>query len=218
MTESIDIFEAPAVPFLFVGNDRCLDFLNTMIADQGKLVDLLQNMGDLLRWFVEADVLTPEQAKDLAGRWSDTAEAEAALADVRNLRAQLITLVDGLIMGIPPAPATLATLNTVLLRQARYEQIIGDDTTGWALREQYELREPRDVLAPLARAAAVLLSERDLARIRKCENPVCVLHFYDTSKNGSRRWCDTRTCGNRVRVAHHYQRRHEHQAGLSHQH
>jgi predicted RNA-binding Zn ribbon-like protein len=58
--------------------------------------------------------------------------------------------------------------------------------------------------------AAILLTERDPGRIKMCENPACVLHYYDTSKNGSRRWCDTRTCGNRIRVAHHYLRQHTH--------
>ncbi|MDA0162989.1 CGNR zinc finger domain-containing protein [Solirubrobacter ginsenosidimutans] len=33
-------------------------------------------------------------------------------------------------------------------------------------------------------------------RIKTCENPVCGAAFYDRTRNGSRVWHDTKTCGN----------------------
>lgn len=41
-------------------------------------------------------------------------------------------------------------------------------------------------------------------RIRQCAHPDCVLFFYDTSKNGTRRWHSMATCGNRTKAARHY--------------
>ncbi len=41
-------------------------------------------------------------------------------------------------------------------------------------------------------------------RIRQCAHPECVLFFYDTSKNGTRRWHSMATCGNRTKAARHY--------------
>lgn len=41
-------------------------------------------------------------------------------------------------------------------------------------------------------------------RIRRCAHPDCVLFFYDTSKNGTRRWHSMATCGNRTKAARHY--------------
>ena len=35
--------------------------------------------------------------------------------------------------------------------------------------------------------------------MRKCGE--CVLHFYDTSKKGTRRWYSMQLCGNRLKVA-----------------
>lgn len=58
----------------------------------------------------------------------------------------------------------------------------------------------------LAEAAARLLTEKDLTLVRRCENPACVLHFYDTSRNHRRRWCSMDICGNRMKVAAHYRR------------
>ncbi|MFD0851862.1 CGNR zinc finger domain-containing protein, partial [Actinomadura adrarensis] len=44
------------------------------------------------------------------------------------------------------------------------------------------------------------------ARIKKCGRSDCVLHFLDTTKNGTRRWCSMAICGNRAKAARHYQR------------
>ncbi|MGL5444818.1 MAG: CGNR zinc finger domain-containing protein, partial [[Mycobacterium] stephanolepidis] len=41
-------------------------------------------------------------------------------------------------------------------------------------------------------------------RIKQCAHPHCVLFFYDTSKNGARRWHSMATCGNRAKAARHY--------------
>jgi predicted RNA-binding Zn ribbon-like protein len=51
-----------------------------------------------------------------------------------------------------------------------------------------------------------LLCYADPSLVKKCENAACVLFFYDTTKNHSRRWCSMRVCGNRMKVAAHYQR------------
>jgi predicted RNA-binding Zn ribbon-like protein len=43
-------------------------------------------------------------------------------------------------------------------------------------------------------------------RIHQCANPNCTLYFLDTTKNGTRRWCDMNTCGNRAKAARHLRR------------
>jgi predicted RNA-binding Zn ribbon-like protein len=34
----------------------------------------------------------------------------------------------------------------------------------------------------------------------------CVLHFFDTSRNGTRRWRSMAACGNRAEASRHYGR------------
>jgi len=41
---------------------------------------------------------------------------------------------------------------------------------------------------------------REGSRVRRCGNPHCSFLFRDTSRNGSRRWCDPAICGNLVKV------------------
>ena len=57
-------------------------------------------------------------------------------------------------------------------------------------------------------AAAKLLDLLEQApdRIKHCENPTCVLWFFDTTRNGTRRWCSMAVCGNRMKARRHYGR------------
>ncbi|MYV67193.1 hypothetical protein GT043_14890, partial [Streptomyces sp. SID2131] len=43
-------------------------------------------------------------------------------------------------------------------------------------------------------------------RIRACAHEACILHFFDTSRNGTRRWCSMAVCGNRAKASRHYAR------------
>ncbi|MBV9226183.1 MAG: CGNR zinc finger domain-containing protein [Acidobacteriaceae bacterium] len=49
-----------------------------------------------------------------------------------------------------------------------------------------------------------MFSDTDPARVRQCES--CVIHFYDTSKKRTRRWCNMQICGNKQKVAAYAQR------------
>lgn len=51
----------------------------------------------------------------------------------------------------------------------------------------------------MALAFVLVSGERD--RLRRCEAPDCRRAFVDLSRNRSRRYCDSRTCGNRLHVA-----------------
>ncbi|WP_030024209.1 CGNR zinc finger domain-containing protein [Streptomyces monomycini] len=59
----------------------------------------------------------------------------------------------------------------------------------------------------MALAFLVVAGERE--RLRHCEAPDCRFAFVDLSRNRSRRYCDSRTCGNRLHVAAYRARRRE---------
>ena len=50
-------------------------------------------------------------------------------------------------------------------------------------------------------ALAFLIVAGEQGRLRRCEAPDCRRAFVDLSRNRSRRYCDSRTCGNRLHVA-----------------
>jgi predicted RNA-binding Zn ribbon-like protein len=55
--------------------------------------------------------------------------------------------------------------------------------------------------AHFAMGLAWLVVAGQAGRIRTCDSPTCDDVFVDLSRNRSRRYCDSRTCGNRLHVA-----------------
>ena len=198
--------------FLFLGNEPALNLLNTTpILSQGP-VDLLQDFVDLTRWGSAAGLLEESEAKSLRRQWEGTSEAEAAVDQAKRVREALRAVVGAKLSGVTMPVGAMGILNTALAIDKTTSQLEWNEKGGSFARA---LRHgaggtPEYVVAVLAEAAARLLTEKDLARVRRCENPACVLHFYDTSKNHRRRWCSMDLCGNRMKVAAHYRR---HKAG-----
>ena len=60
----------------------------------------------------------------------------------------------------------------------------------------------------LALAAVDLLATADPARLHSCAAHDCGWVFLDTSRSGTRRWCDSAGCGNRARARRHHARHH----------
>jgi predicted RNA-binding Zn ribbon-like protein len=58
----------------------------------------------------------------------------------------------------------------------------------------------------IARSAAELLTDDQLARVKLCAMPDCGWLFLDDSRAGNRRWCSMETCGNRHKARRHYRR------------
>ena len=56
------------------------------------------------------------------------------------------------------------------------------------------------ILQEIARSAADLLTSEALTRVRQCSGESCSWLFVDDSRNGMRRWCDMKACGNRAKV------------------
>ena len=56
-------------------------------------------------------------------------------------------------------------------------------------------------LSEFSLAAAQLAAVGQIGRLRRCEATDCELVFVDRSRSRVRRYCDTRTCGNRMNVA-----------------
>ena len=193
------------MPFLWLGEHPCLDFVNTQAMIEGRLTDLLGGFDDLARWAEEAKLLSAEEAAQVAVRGADEAGAQA-LRQARALRRMLREVAEELVEGREVQAESLAEINRHLARRGGHLELAAREG-GFEKRFRAPLREPRDVVARVAEAAADFLCERDLSRVKKCGNPACVLVFLDTTKSRTRRWCSMGQCGNRHKAAAHYARR-----------
>ena len=191
--------------FLFVGNHLALDFLNTKPILESTPTELLTNAAALEQWLVSSGTVTSQKQKVLMRAWRGSRRGEAFVRKLIAFRERLRAAVLRLEAGSLPGDAFLAEIDKLLKEHPQRTSLRRKDSN--VVRSVYfEPREPEDVWAPIVAAVAELLSEVEPSRIRKCESGSCVLHFYDTSKKGSRRWCSMNICGNRLKVAA-YQRR-----------
>jgi predicted RNA-binding Zn ribbon-like protein len=193
-------------PFLFVGERLCADFVNTELVEGGARVNLLPGFAELVAWYTEAQVLTAAEARDMMRRWRGSPEAGQAHHRALELRGTLRAMLERLASGRRDVPAqTLDAINE-LLRLSTDEPEIARTSAGYEMRVRRAIDRPEQLLVAVARSAAHVLSADDLRLVRKCQNPECVLVFYDTTKNHARRWCSMAACGNRAKVAAHYRR------------
>ena len=192
--------------FYFVGDRLWLDFVNTHVMEGGQTVDLLGGFGDLAAWCVGARIIDAAQAQALVRRGGSRGEAEHAFRQAVGLRHKLRDMAHRLAEGRTDVrQSTLGGINDAL--RARAGELVVVRTKGtYETRFRPRYDEARHLLVPIAESAADLLSHGDLALVRKCQNPRCILYFYDTTKNHGRRWCSMTACGNRAKVAAHYRR------------
>jgi predicted RNA-binding Zn ribbon-like protein len=184
--------------FLFVGNHVALDFVNTRPVQNDEPMELLPDFPALLRWFQAAGLLTSREAANLQQHWGQSTRARHVLEAMRALRERLRKEILSWEGGGAVHHSTMDELNRLMaehpMRTKLKEKRHLPSTELW-----FEPHQPEDLFAPLAHSAAMLFANVDRNRVRKCDQ--CVLHFHDTSKKGTRRWCSMQLCGNRLKVA-----------------
>lgn len=162
-----------------VGEPLALDLVNTQWVDHGRSFDLFDEVGRLQAWL---------QDQQLAG------DPTTVAAPLRQARAALRKALE------QPGEHADQELNAILahgvVRYTLHHGTVREDAdadAGWS---------------PAWHAVHNYLGllRQDPTRVRRCAHPACVLYFFDTSRNGTRRWCSMDGCGSRAKAARHYQR------------
>jgi predicted RNA-binding Zn ribbon-like protein len=180
--------------FWLHGGHVALDLVNTVLVDNGELVDRLTSPGDLRRWVSVAS---------LGERYGAPTELDAQVfAQVIGLRGALKAGFDAVIARERIPVASLATINAVLRAGPGSELRVGaEGGTRYGLRVDLA-RDSGPLPWLLADAGASLISGDRAGLLRRCANhDSCVLLFLDTSRSHTRRWCSMELCGNRSKVA-----------------
>ncbi|MCX5198228.1 CGNR zinc finger domain-containing protein [Streptomyces sp. NBC_00249] len=182
-----------ADPRPLTGEPVSLDLLNTRWMQDGELVDLFAGAFGLTR--VEGLALWLGSA-GLDGRFRADAATLVHLLTARESLARAVA---------DPADASARSLVDAVLEHGRIRATLTAEGPG----ERAEFADP--AWGPAWTAARDYLGLLGAApdRIRKCASETCVLRFYDTSRNGTRRWCSMAVCGNRAKASRHYARTRE---------
>lgn len=197
--------EQPEKRFRMIGTFLCLDLVNTRAMRQGQLMDSLASFADLVAWLEAAGAIDGEQARRADRKWGGTPQAEHVLAAALELRDALTRMANALAGGSPPDSRVVAEIDRILAQRPGRWLL---EQTGGGVRRRFQplSAEAIHLLAPVAESAADLLEHGDLRLVKKCENPVCIQYFYDTTKNHSRRWCAMDACGGQQKAAAYYRR------------
>jgi predicted RNA-binding Zn ribbon-like protein len=160
--------------------------------------ELLSDYGDLVRFTEQAGLVSDSQARRLL-RNTSASKAASVVAAVRELR-EAAALVFYAALDDDEPPSSSVTLLERYFKRARESlqlQRVGAKLA-WELPQSTSI--PELPLWLLSLSAAELMTSSEMDRVRACGNPECRWLFLDTSKNHTRRWCDMKICGNRMKA------------------
>jgi predicted RNA-binding Zn ribbon-like protein len=194
---------ADAQEFQLTAGNIALDFANAPLPDYAAL----------LRFCEESGALTAAQTRVLT-RGAPHNQKESVMREAILLRETLRKIFTPIVRQHAVASADLAKFNDCLADVLRHRKLVQRAKTfAWTWEGEGDLSSP---LWPVVFAAGELLTSGQLPRVRECGDETCRWLFLDTSKNHSRRWCDMKICGNRVKARSYYRRMREAAAETQH--
>jgi predicted RNA-binding Zn ribbon-like protein len=169
-------------------------FVNTRYLLRGQPQDLLGSADSALDWLRSQDDLAELGIGQLAE--ADLNQTQLlALDELRDALAELFGCADR------PLPADqVATLNTMCRLSPTWLEF---DVHG--RRRTRRQGSPLGAVRSAIAADGIELLSRQAGLVRQCAAPSCVVFF--VADRPRRQWCCA-ACGNRARVARHYQRQH----------
>ncbi|WP_330184249.1 ABATE domain-containing protein [Nocardia sp. NBC_01503] len=169
--------------FTFVSGNLALDFIGTVKSRRDRFEDTLETPADLDAWAIEANLL------DTAPH-TDATELERST----RLREATWRMALAVIAGETIAAADRRLVNEIALGALPGVELTADG-------DVQRSGTGESVLAAIARSAIELIGGADRNRVRECGREDCTRLYVDTSRAGSRRWCDMTICGNRAKSA-----------------
>jgi len=196
MLGKVDTIRKGMANYPFRRAPLALELVSTVFAVDGQVRDGLATPTDLLAWLSINDMQLARPVRAVAAHRLD---------EFRALRGAVRDLLSALVDGHSPAPAAVALVNQLSAAAPHWDRLDWVDQRPH--RKVVEVAEDRTntALAIVARSCIDLLSGPERQRLRLCRAPGCVLFFL--KERGRREWCSAK-CGNRARVARHYQRHH----------
>ena len=193
--------EKPVTVFELVAGNAALDLVNTLdfrFRESGA-DELLNDYGALLRFAVQAGLISDARGRRLRHAAEVHGEAGQVLTEVRALREATSAVAYALLAGGRVPPAGILTLQRYCARAGGERRMVVE---GVGLRWSWQdaLARPAAPLWLLAQEAADLFLSDRVKLLRSCANESCRWLFLDTSKNHTRRWCDMKVCGNRMKA------------------
>ncbi|GAA1533530.1 hypothetical protein GCM10009741_39810 [Kribbella lupini] len=178
-----------------MGGERlaALDLVDTEMLVPDPTIDLLAPDGQFDKWWALQ-----------AGRLPEGPIPDAAAT--RRIRAAVREVLDAHLAARKPQPTAIEDLNAASASAPQSVRLSADGQLEVRYHPEYGGNAK---LAAIARETIELLADAEqLALLRRCANPECSMVFLAEHKR--RQWCVGSICGNRTRVARHYEKTRKH--------
>jgi predicted RNA-binding Zn ribbon-like protein len=190
----------PGRVFDLSGGHPALDLVNTLDwrFREGDPEELLESYDDLVGFAEQCELLSAHQARQLR-RETGASAGLRVLKECRELREALAAVIYARLEDQNPGSAPLKVLERFFNAACERQKLAWSDR-----RLHWEVsaaeKEPEYPLLLIVRTACGLLLSHDMEKVRSCGDPRCRWLFLDTSKNHTRRWCNMKVCGNRMKA------------------
>jgi predicted RNA-binding Zn ribbon-like protein len=186
--------------FELISGHPALDLVNTLdwrFRDTGP-EELIPTYDDLVRFIEQCGLVSSARARRLI-RSTGASKVAQVVAETQRMREAASRIFYAVIDGNDPPPQAIDELERFYSEAETHRRL------GWS--ESHLVREfsgnglaPEFPLWMLTLKTVELLSSEAMSLLRACGNSECLWLFLDTSKNHTRRWCDMKVCGNRMKA------------------
>ena len=203
---TVSLRQRAAASVHLIGGRLWLDFVNSVGARRtvsGVMFirdEKLSEYADLIAWGWHAGILSRAGAARLL-RVAARRPASTGRIFKRaiHLRESLHRIALRALVGAAPYLNDLKVFNREVSIARRAERLVWHRRSAvW--RWSAEPPAPDRIVSEVALSAADFFTHADPMRLRVCGGDDCGWLFEDVSRNGRRRWCDMRDCGNVAKV------------------
>lgn len=167
-----------------ISGSLALDLANTISwRGTAREIDHLRDVDAILAWARAAGLIDARFTPNRTRSFVD---------DVHKLRRAIDQAGSAIARRRAPPPAALATIRDLAARA-----LAGAELTGNPARLVFPDADP--IVGPIAWSALDLLRGNELSRLKQCPPNDCRWLFIDRTRNGSRRWCEMASCGDRAK-------------------
>jgi predicted RNA-binding Zn ribbon-like protein len=188
-------------PFELIAGNVALDLVNTLdwrFREEPPPEELLADYLDLAHFMQQSGLISDALARRLIRNVSESKAAEVVEA-VRELREAAARVLYASLEGDTPQASSIKLLERNFRETRESQHLLWDgEKLAWELAQSPAL--PESLLWMLSLSVAELMTSDEMQLLRECGNAECRWLFLDTSKNHTRRWCDMKICGNRMKA------------------
>lgn len=181
-------------PGIFVGGHPALDFVNT-VNDSGKSREK-SRIGDwdhFQSWALASNIFIKKHQKQL-GVISNSSNSSPILEKVHSLREATYSMLSS-IASSDFSPKEDQAYLEAHIKKAMNNGVLNyrGNTYVWTIA----VDDPDWLIGTLALSIESLIRSEDFRKLRECGR--CSWLFLNEGRGKGRKWCDMRTCGNRLK-------------------